>query len=107
MDSGPFVYPSQVKSQDHPQILYNTYKINIKHGGRDSRVRTVTAYGMGNLGIESTWGRVFPYQSRLDLAPQQSPVPWEPFVLPGVMRPGHDFDHPPSSSAKVKERVEL
>ena len=27
--------------------------------------------------------------------------------LPGVKRPGRDFDHPPLSSAEVKERVEL
>jgi len=25
----------------------------------------------------------------------------------GVKRPGHGFDHPPPSSAEVKERVEL
>jgi len=27
--------------------------------------------------------------------------------FPGVKRPGHDFNHPPSSSAEVKEIVEL
>jgi len=27
--------------------------------------------------------------------------------FPGVKRPGHDVDHPPASSAEVKERVEL
>ena len=27
--------------------------------------------------------------------------------FPGVKRPGRDVDHPPTSSAKVKERVEL
>jgi hypothetical protein len=28
-------------------------------------------------------------------------------VFPGVKRPGRDVDHPPSSSAEVKERVDL
>jgi len=27
--------------------------------------------------------------------------------FPGVKRPGHGVDHPPQSSAEVKERVEL
>jgi hypothetical protein len=27
--------------------------------------------------------------------------------FPGVKRPGREVDHPPSSSAEVKERVEL
>ena len=27
--------------------------------------------------------------------------------FPGVNRPGHGFDHPPPSSAEVKDRVEL
>ena len=27
--------------------------------------------------------------------------------FPGVKRPGRDFDHPPTSSAEVKETVEL
>ena len=27
--------------------------------------------------------------------------------FPGLKRPGRDFDHPPTSSAEVKETVEL
>jgi hypothetical protein len=59
------------------------------------------------LEIESRWGR--------DCS-QPSSRPWGPPSLlyngyrvsfPRVKRPGRGFDHPPSSSAEVKERVEL
>jgi hypothetical protein len=32
---------------------------------------------------------------------------WVPGLFPGVKRPGRGVDHPPLSSARVKERVEL
>jgi len=32
---------------------------------------------------------------------------WVPGLSPGVKGPGRDADHPPSSSAEVKEGVEL
>jgi hypothetical protein len=32
---------------------------------------------------------------------------WLPGLFPGLKRPGRGVDNPPSSSAEVKERVEL
>jgi hypothetical protein len=73
--------------------------------GRDSSVGIATRYGLDGPGIESRWGRDFPHPSR-----------WVPPSLlyngyrvsfPGVKRPGRGVVHPPSSSAGVKERVEL
>jgi len=61
MDSGPFLHILQLKFQDHPQIWWDTYKINIQHVCRVSTVGIDTAYGMDHPEIESHWGRDFPY----------------------------------------------
>jgi len=65
--------------------------------GRDGSVSTATRYGLVGPGIELRWGRDFPHPSRPALATG---------YLPGVKRPGRGVDHPPSPSAKVKEKVE-
>jgi len=52
---------------------------------------------MDGLGIEFRCGRDFPYLS----------CTMGTGSFPGVKRPGSGFDHPPASSAEVKERVEL
>jgi hypothetical protein len=54
-----------------------------------------TRYGLDGPGIESRWGARF---SGPALGPTQPP---------GVKRPGCGVDQPLSSSADVKERVEL
>jgi hypothetical protein len=74
--------------------------------GRDSAVGIATRYGLGGPWIVSRWGRDFPHPSRPALGPTQSPIQWLP-GLPGVKRPGRGVYHPPSSSARVKEGVEL
>jgi hypothetical protein len=75
--------------------------------GRDSAVGIATSYGLDGPGIESRWGEIF--RSHPDR-------PWGPPSLlyngyrvlsRGVKQPGRGVDHPPSSSAEVKERVEL
>jgi hypothetical protein len=75
--------------------------------GRDRVVHTATRYGLDSLGIESRWGKTS------HTRPDQ---PWDPprllskgfQVFPGeVKRPGPGVYHPPPSSAKVKERVEI
>jgi hypothetical protein len=53
----------------------------------------------GSPGIESRWGRFS--------APIQSGPPGHLYNGYWVKRPGRGVDHPPSSSARVKERVEL
>jgi hypothetical protein len=74
----------------HNEGFYNLYSPNIV--GRDSSVGIATRYEPDCPGIEFRWGRDFPQPSRPAL---------------GVKRPGRGVDHPPSSSARVKERVEL
>jgi len=77
--------------------------------GRDSSVGIATRYGLDGPGIESRCGEGEIFRTRPDR-------PWGPpsllydgyrLFFPGVKRPGRDVDHPPSSSAEVKERVEL
>jgi hypothetical protein len=75
--------------------------------GRDSVVGIVTRYGLDGPGIESRWGQDCPHLSRPALGPTQPPIQWVPGLFPGVKRLGRGVDHPPSSSAGVKERVEL
>jgi len=70
---------------------------------RDRSIGIATRYGLDGPGIESRWGRGFPHPSRPALGPTQSPIA----SFPGVKRPGRGTDHPPPSSAEVKERVEL
>jgi hypothetical protein len=52
------------------------------------------------------WGE-FPHPSRPALGLTQPPVKYVPGLLSGVSRPGRGVDHPPPSSAKFKERVQL
>jgi hypothetical protein len=73
--------------------------------GRDSSVGIATRYGLDGPGIESRWRRDFQRPSSPALGPTQPPVQWGPGN--GVKRPGRGVDHPPPSSAEVKERVEL
>jgi hypothetical protein len=75
--------------------------------GRDSSVGIATRYGQDGPGIESRWGRDFPHPSRQALGPTHPPVKWVTGFFPGVKRKGRGVDHPPPSSAEVKERVEL
>jgi hypothetical protein len=77
--------------------------------GRESSVGIATRYGLDGPGIESRW------EARFSV-PVQTGRPWgAPSLLyngyrvsfPEVNRTGRGLDHPPPSSAKVKERVEL
>jgi hypothetical protein len=70
------------------------YWIEIAHiliVGRDSAVGIATRYGLDGRGIEFQWGEIF---RTLQTGPE-------------VKRPERGVDHPPSYSAKVKERVQL
>ena len=75
--------------------------------GPGSSVDIVTAYGLDGPGIETRWGRDFPHLSRPTLRPTQPPVEWVPGLSRSKMRPRHDADPSPPSSAEVKNRVEL
>jgi hypothetical protein len=90
--------------------LYNTGTPAFYIGNtiRDSVVGIATRYRLVGPGIESREGGEI-FRTRPDR-------PWRPPGLlyngyrasfPEVKRPGRGVDHPPSSSARVKERVEL
>jgi len=83
-------------------------RVQESHRGRDSSVVIATRYGLDGPGIESWWGRDFPHPSRPALVGPPSILYngyWVSF--PGVKWQGHGINHPPLSSAEVKERVEL
>jgi hypothetical protein len=46
--------------------------------GPGSSVSIATGFGLDGSGIESWWGRDFPYLSRPALGPTQPPVQWVP-----------------------------
>ena len=71
---------------------------------RHSVVSIATRYKMDGPKIESWWGRHFPH-----LGPIQPPVQWVPSLSRGgkAAEARRGVNHPPPSSATVKERVEL
>jgi len=87
--------------------MYILLKCRISICGPGSVVGIATAYGLDDPGIESRWGEIF----------RTSPDrPWGPpsllyneyRVFPeGKVLPGRDADPSPTSSAEVKNRVEL
>ena len=74
--------------------------------GRDSAV-IATHYGLDGPGIESRWGRHFSAPVQIGSGTHPASYTVGTVSFPGAKRPGHGIDHPPSSSAEVKERVEL
>jgi len=67
-----------------------------------------TRYGLDGPGIESRWGREdLQHLSRPALGPTQPPIQCYRVSFPAVKRPGSGVDHPPPSSAEVKESVEF
>jgi hypothetical protein len=95
------------KLQSYSQIICILRDIYFNFVGRDSSVGIATRYGLDGPGIETRRGEIF--RSRPDR-------PWGPPSLlyngyrvsfPGAKRPRRGVDNPPSSSARVKEGVEL
>jgi hypothetical protein len=71
--------------------------------GRDSSDGTATRYGLDGPGIESRLGARFsaPVQAGPGARPASYKMGTRSFM--GVKRPGRGLDHPPPSSAEVKE----
>jgi hypothetical protein len=67
----------------------------------------IKRYGLDGPGVESRWGAKF--SSPVQTGPGAHPASYTVGTVsfPGVKRPGRGVDHPPTSSAEVKERVEL
>jgi hypothetical protein len=74
--------------------------------GRDSSVGTANRYGLDSPGIESRW-EIFHTRPERPWGPPNLLYDGYRVSFPGVKRPGRGVDHPPPSSAEVKERVEL
>jgi hypothetical protein len=72
--------------------------------GRDSSVGIATRYEVDDEGIESRWGARF---SDRPYGPPSLQYNGYRVSFLGVKRPGRDADHPPASSAEVKEKVQL
>ena len=95
--------PLVIKSTHSTNRPYLCVSLGYKVG-RDSSVGIATRYWMDGPGIESLWGIDFPYPFRSALGPTQPPIKWS---FPGVKQPWPSVDHPSTSRAEVKERVEL
>ena len=65
-----------------------------------------TRYRLGGPGIESQWGGI---SAPIQTGPGAHPASYTMGTgsFPEVKQPGRGVDHQPSSSTKVKERVEL
>ena len=76
--------------------------------GRDSSVGIATRYGLDGSVIESRWGGAR-FSAPVQTLPAANSASYTMGTgsSPGVERPGRGVEHPPPSSAKVKERVEL
>jgi hypothetical protein len=83
----------------------STYNFNLRGPGYLSRHSD--SLRAGRSGDRIQWGRDVPHLSRPALGPIQPPIQWVPALFRGVKRPGPGVDHPPPSSAEVKERADL
>jgi len=75
--------------------------------GWDSAVGIETCYGLDGPVWNPGGGEIFRTRPDRPLDPPSLLYNGYRVSLPGVKRPGRGVDHPPTSSAKVKERVEL
>jgi hypothetical protein len=81
--------------------------LSLYLGCRDSSVGIAVRYGLDSPGIESQWGAriAAPVQTGPGAHPASCTMGTGCF--PGVKRPDRGVDHPPPTSAEVKERVKL
>ena len=75
--------------------------------GRDSSVGIATSYGLDGPEIESRWGARFSAPVQTGRRAHPASYTGGTGSFPGVKRPRRGVNHPPPSSAEVKERVGL
>jgi len=92
-----------VSTEDSNKIVRNINNIE----GWDSIVGIATRYRLDRPGIEPQWGRVFLHQADGSWGPPNLLYNGYWVSFPGIKQMGRGVDHPPPSSIKVKERVEL
>ena len=74
--------------------------------GRDSSVGIATRYGLDGSEIESRWGARFSTTVQTGPGAQPASFKIDTVYFPRVKPPGRYVEHPPTSNAGVKERVE-
>ena len=86
----------------HAQVLYDYF---VRYG-LDSSVGIATRYGLDGPDRILVWAR---FSAPLQTGPEahSASCTMGTGSFPGVKEPGRGVDHPPSSSAAVKERVVL
>jgi hypothetical protein len=72
---------------------------------RGLRQRLPTCWAV--RGSDPRGGEIYRTRPDLPWAPPPASYTMRPGSFPGVKRPGRGVDHPPASSAEVKETVEL
>jgi hypothetical protein len=85
-------------------IFENKNYINRPRGW-DSSVGTVTHYRLDGPWIKSRWGARFSTPVQTDPGVHPASYTMGTGSFPGVKQPGCGIDHPPPSTAEVKERV--
>ena len=93
-----------IKLKKLTSVIFTIYLITLL--GRENVVCIATRYGLNGLGNETRLGEIFPQNSRRTLGLTQPPIQWVP-VYSGVKAAGAWCWSPASSSADVKENVEL
>jgi len=92
------------KNADVSPQLFNDTASNNRN---DTSVGIATRCGLDGTGIESRWGARFSGPVQAGPGAHAASYTMDTGSFPGVKRPEGGVDHPPPSSAEVKERVEL
>ena len=88
-------------------VPYNESDLRMGCVGRDSSVGIATRYGLDGPGIESRWGASFPAPVLTGPGVHPASYAMSTRSFQGLKRQERGADHPPPSTADVKERVEL
>ena len=99
------MFPIVVKLLEYIYICIYIY--THAHKGRDSSVGIATRYELNGPGIESRWGRDIPHPSRPALGLPSLLYSGYRVSFPRVKRTGRGVGHTSTSSAEVKERIQL